>query len=719
MKKAILFLTSELHDLSLFVYKKVQTKAKELGIPLLCYCGSPFHDEYGNMTPESVIYNYINRDMICGVIINGGAVGQFSSSEFLQSYVNKLSPLPSVSLSFPIENSTSILVDNYQGIYSLIEHLIKDHNYNRIAFVKGPDGHPEAEERFNAYKSALKDNNIAFDESLIAPGDFSEEAGEEAVIRFLKNGSTNIQAIACVDDDSALGVYRELKKSGLRIPRDIAVSGFDDIESTGNLIPSLTTVKQPYEELIEEAFNSVLKGTSNNKTVPTLSVLRESCGCRDKDILNADVKDLRMEYFTETREAINNLECSISKDWKKRLLDALESDINSDSNFSFIDELSVLIEEVEDFEHIHTLVSNLHAYTPLSSRSSLIFQQARLLVNKISNRLCILNRLTFAEQTNNVNTLISTITQVENSDELCSLLAEELPEFGINEFYIVIYGDNKESAELFLSVREGKIMKTGPVSFNPEKLLPESSLIISDKTNISVIPLMANNNIIGYGIYSVDEDTSGIIETINNQIGGELNVLNLKKQRELEKVQLEERNRAIQNVVKPMLNLIKQVSGDAQSEIKEMIEIKNQVGENNKNLKQTSKMLIKISDKINEVMESVSVINDISENVHVLAINTSIQSAHAGDFGKAFGVIAKEIRKLSDSTAVNAETITNDLQDTITEFKEFTQINNVNAKTFQKFSTQINHFMEIFNNIALNMETLSDNSLNIIDIMDS
>ncbi len=82
MGKAVQFLTSELKGWSLDIYRKVQDEAKKKDRQLLCYCCGPFHESDGNSSPRSKIYNFINTNMIEGIIINGGALGQFSPTSF-------------------------------------------------------------------------------------------------------------------------------------------------------------------------------------------------------------------------------------------------------------------------------------------------------------------------------------------------------------------------------------------------------------------------------------------------------------------------------------------------------------------------------------------------------------------------------------------------------------------------------------------------------------
>lgn len=713
--KAILFITSELTGLSLDIYKDVQLEAKKRGVALITYCGKSFHNSSGDRTPESHVYDFIDRESIIGVILNGGAVGQFSPSEYLSSFVSSLSPLPVVSLSFPIKNTTNILVDNYRGIYELINHLIKDHSYRQIGFVKGPNGHPEAEERLNAYLNALKDNGIDVDNSLIAEGDFSEDAGINAVKKFLNSAKSNIDAIACVDDDSALGVYNELKNRGIKIPSEIAVCGFDDIEQAKNLIPSLTTVAQPYKKMITNAFDEIESTIKRDLTVPTLTILRESCGCKDKEILAAGENVDTVADFNMTRELFLNSDLEVSQSWKKVLLDSLERDLETNRD-SFIDELTVLIDETEKINTVHNILTALVKLTPISLRSRSKFHQARLLINKYSNRMCSSRILTYKESTVRLNHLISAINQAENNSDLKDILKASLTELNIENYVVVLFKKNQDEAEIYFNNRNTNNLEN---YINPKKLLSGSTLRLDNRSNILVKPMITNGEMIGYIVSSVNPDNTEIFNTLNSQVGGVLYRLSLKMEREKEQTELENRNRSIQELITPMLDLIKNVTLDSKNEIEEMMLIKQAIGVSNSNLNRTIEMLKQISIKIDAVMKSVTTINDISENVNVLAINTSIQSAHAGEYGKAFGVIAKEIRKLSDSTAINAKTITEELNSTIMEFKKFTDINYGNVETFEKFTGQINHFMDVFSNIASQMETLSNSSLNIIDIMHS
>lgn len=690
MSKSVLYITSELIGVSLLIYKKVQLEAQRRGIPLICYCGNSIHDENGKITPDSKIYNMIKNNFFMGVIINSGAVGKYSSNQDIERFIRKYK-IPVVSLSFPVNGATNIIVNNYDGIYKTMEHLIIKHGYKSIAFVKGPEGHPEAEERFAAYKGALDNHNITVNSSIIAPGDFTETAGEKAVELFLQS-SVKIDAIACVDDDSALGVYRKLKSRGIRIPNDIAVTGFDDIDIAANLSPPLTTAKQPYEEMLKKAFDCILNNEKKDLTISAESIKRESCGCINKNIESVDTID-EDKYSGFTEALISSLKDS-----------------------TFLSTLSETLEKIEDTNNVHDILSYIIKKTEGISEYQSQLHKGRILVNNISSRRYSALQLELENLTTDVNTFLSQVAQVDGLDSLKRLLKSSFPILGIEKAIIVIYEKDNSKSKVFLSHGSNY---TSDSTFETDKLIPSGLLDLNRNKNMVVLPLVSGENIFGYGIYSTNIKISGVLSTINTQIAGEIYLLNLQNQRQVEKFNLENRNKSIQDLIAPMLERIKEVSIQSNKEMQQMEEIRRVVEINSSNFNKTIDMVKIISEKIGQVMNSISLINDISENINVLAINTSIQAAHAGDYGKGFTVIAKEIRKLSDSTAHNVETISNSLKDTNSEFKKFTEINKSSNESFNSFTGEINHFIEIFNTIATSMEVLSENSLNIIEMMDN
>ncbi len=181
-------------------------------------------------------------------------------------------------------NVDTILIDNFNGAYSMTEHLIKVHGHKKIAFITGPANSFDSAERFRGYKYALEKNGLKFDANFVCRGDFTKESGENVVESCLKSGAT---AIFAANDEMALGVIEELERRKIKVGKEIAVVGFDDVFWSKYIHPPLTTVHQPMHSIGKMAAKTILDRINSNDFVKTpmrivLStrlIVRDSCGC--------------------------------------------------------------------------------------------------------------------------------------------------------------------------------------------------------------------------------------------------------------------------------------------------------------------------------------------------------------------------------------------------------------------------------------------------------
>lgn len=171
----------------------------------------------------------------------------------------------------------SLPVDDEQGAMLATRHLI-ELGHKRIAFIAGILDHPDAAERFKGYRRALASAGIAHDPKLVAPGDFHEEGGVDATLRLLNSGS-KFTALFCVNDQTAYGACLALYRSGLSVPRDVSVVGFDDLHSSSYRVPPLTTVRQSIRVLGESSGAAMLQMLQNQR--PNISLPRVELIVRD------------------------------------------------------------------------------------------------------------------------------------------------------------------------------------------------------------------------------------------------------------------------------------------------------------------------------------------------------------------------------------------------------------------------------------------------------
>jgi LacI family transcriptional regulator len=177
-----------------------------------------------------------------------------------------------------------VLADNLTGMTALVEHLVGHHRYRRLCFVTGPKDAPDAVERQAAFEEAVLAGPGSAIEQVIH-GDFSEGSGAAAA-RVLLDRRSMPEAVVCANDQMAIGVLREFQRAGLRVPQDVALTGFDDVYPSRLVDPPLTTVSQPFREIGTRAAERLLARIEDRalppqaRMLPTSAVIRTSCGCR-------------------------------------------------------------------------------------------------------------------------------------------------------------------------------------------------------------------------------------------------------------------------------------------------------------------------------------------------------------------------------------------------------------------------------------------------------
>ena len=237
-------------------------------------------DVRGGMNP---LHNHVGAADIDGLILSG-TVGNFMTQENFKDLYKRYSPLPVVGIARAIDDTPAVFIDNESGLRALLRHLIETHRYRHIAFVKGPQGNDEANLRFKVYADTLQEHGLPVDLRRVVDGDFSRESGRLAAAQLLDQRKVSCDAIAAANDEMALGVCSELASRGIRIPHDIAVTGFDDAEESSYVTPPLTTVRQPLYQIGMQAAEMILdciEGIDVPRRVflPTDVIIRQSCGC--------------------------------------------------------------------------------------------------------------------------------------------------------------------------------------------------------------------------------------------------------------------------------------------------------------------------------------------------------------------------------------------------------------------------------------------------------
>jgi LacI family transcriptional regulator len=194
-------------------------------------------------------------------------------------------PVVLVSGSPDEQHADVVHADNRGGATAVVRHLIERHGKSRLYYVGGPREAPDARQRRSAVEEEVaRHPGVRLTGSF--EGRFATVSGQLAVREILAALRDDApDAVVCANDQMALGAMRELQAAGIRVPADIAVTGFDDIYLGALLTPPLTTVRQPMRLLGERACDLLLDRIVDPalphriERLPTELVVRESCGC--------------------------------------------------------------------------------------------------------------------------------------------------------------------------------------------------------------------------------------------------------------------------------------------------------------------------------------------------------------------------------------------------------------------------------------------------------
>jgi LacI family transcriptional regulator len=156
-------------------------------------------------------------------------------------------PVVVVDRDMPYLDADVVLIDNEQGGYDATRYLL-ELGHKKIACITGPSQLTPSAARVEGYQRALQEASQPVRSEYILPGDFRARGGETAMNNLLKLPETPTAVFSC-NDMMAIGALRALRKNNIKVPQQISIIGFDDIDIAAEIVPALTTVAQPAVDL--------------------------------------------------------------------------------------------------------------------------------------------------------------------------------------------------------------------------------------------------------------------------------------------------------------------------------------------------------------------------------------------------------------------------------------------------------------------------------------
>jgi len=295
--------------------------------------------------PKNFVFDLVGTHNVDALLICAHTIGHHVTPDQIAAFVQRYAPLPRVCLGVEIPGLSSLLIDNEVGMYTAVKHLITAHDRRKIAMIAGPVANPEAQARYRGFARALAEQGMHVDARRMGFGDFTRISGGLAVGELLDGrglGSGEVDAIVCANDVMALGALDELDRRGVRVPRDLSLVGFDDLDFARYARVPLTTVRQPVTEQVRHAVRSLagaLHGTplvARAITFETEFVRRRSCGCRTRSRervlswpLPGETQDFASALRARQESVLANLSQAahggfdfVTEDWEQRLFSA-------------------------------------------------------------------------------------------------------------------------------------------------------------------------------------------------------------------------------------------------------------------------------------------------------------------------------------------------------------------------------------------------------------
>ncbi len=307
MRKIALFM-GEFGEYQMELSGAIVKEAERAGVAIQIFTNSgSYGSNLFHALGEKTIIRIPNFADYDGIILASDTFGITGMYDELVELILSDAKCPVVCIRKEDERFYNVLIDNYSAMRTMVEHFITVHGYRKICFMTGIMSLKDAWDRRQGYLDVMQEHGLPVTSEMIFEGDYWKNKGEEAVEWFLAEGNMP-EAIICSNDYMAVSVCDALRKRGIRIPEDIAVSGFDDTEEARCSVPSISSMLVSNDDLGTAAYRILdniwnQRPQEKNAMVGVKTSYKESCGCSyelDKELLKKrffETEDVRKVLY--------------------------------------------------------------------------------------------------------------------------------------------------------------------------------------------------------------------------------------------------------------------------------------------------------------------------------------------------------------------------------------------------------------------------------------
>jgi diguanylate cyclase (GGDEF)-like protein len=436
------------------------------------------------------------------------------------------------------EGDPMVSADNEAGIRQAVAHLV-DHGHRDIAFIAGdPDDKGDSESRLRSYYSAVDDFGLGTDPRLVTPGLHLFSGGYNAVKTIIDSGVT-FTALVASDDSSAIGAMQAIRDVGLRIPRDIAIIGFDDQPDAIAQVPPLTSIHVPLTEIGRQALTLMLDHLAGQHRlesvrIPTRLVPRQSCGCMPHIVSSAADGEPRSQLSYSRSGICSSIQSSVkqqivnemltalpsasrypNEDWANRLcgnmVKAFYTSLQEENSTHFQTTLMELLHELELADHNmdpwQEIVSALRremTRLPIAwekarirRRAEDMLHQARAAISDCAQRQDHRHRYQREIADQSLSELTARLSAILDERQAVEVLEAHLAEVGIRHARVALFEAEGEDPVAW-SVMLNSDLESATQRFSTREFPPPTLYSTEEMLNLALVPLVFQNEPLGY-----------------------------------------------------------------------------------------------------------------------------------------------------------------------------------------------------------------------------
>ena len=441
------------------ILEGISIAARHKGIHLVRFgYSTDYHSK-----PDEVnnLFSLIEKADLDGLIFLGWTPA--ASNQNKEKFLTRFHGLPLISIGSKHSDVPSVMVNGTDHIRLIVEHLIKKHHYRNIAYIPHfrPDDRPET------WKKAMVENGLWHPDLEIDRFELSSTDYEDRARRFLdilmNERKVKLDAIVSCGVYDTEALMKELHKRHLRVPEDIALTGYSDSDFEQYSNPGITTIDYPWSDMGYQACITMIQLLETGSIpmltiVPGREIYRESCGCTSDIILQSVAGPVKSIGKTMSEMTISEHEAilaTLNKEYPfpnlnfSKLLDLLTEDLSSCNHHSFLEELTEQLNKCPInvwHSQIETLIYRFRSIlmpwlitSPLQieSAENLFHNAQKLLFKKISTGRGFVNIYAKNIGQSMQETVQAIMTKHTYSDILTSLM-DSLPKLDIPACHIII-----------------------------------------------------------------------------------------------------------------------------------------------------------------------------------------------------------------------------------------------------------------------------------------